>query len=159
MKKQKFRSIILALTGLFVFACQPIQKNENSFNKDLISKQVSEVMLDYRNSWNKNADDVVKHYLKSEELIFYAGGEFLNYDQLVKYVEQFFIDRTTFKGDIIKNENIRVLSNESAIFTAYLDYIVVDSAGMETKVTGGVTYVLVNDGDNWKIIHGIASYD
>lgn len=151
--------LIILLGSILVIACQPIQENENSFNKNLISKQVSEVMLDYRNSWNTDAKEVVKHYLKSDELIFYAGGEFLNYDQLVKYVEQFFIDRTTFKGDIIKNANVRVLSKESAIFSANLDYIKIDSTGSETMVTGGVTYILVHDRETWKIIHGIASYD
>jgi ketosteroid isomerase-like protein len=136
-----------------------METQEEVFDRDAISEEINMVMQDYSGNWNENADALLKHYYNSPDFIFYSDGKFWDYVAWEKNIHALFSVGFTSEGDPYKEPQIRVLCPEAAFFTSSLDYVMTDSSGVKYQVNGAVTYILVRDGETWKIIHGIADHE
>ena len=150
-------TIILTL-GIFAFACNPTVQNEDPIDKDVIKKEVLKVMNAYKDAiLFSDINALKRHYLDDPEFTFYSNNKFYDYEGMLKNMEKEFSE-FTFKGDIFKDLQVNVLCKDYAIFYSLTDFTVIDKSSDTTKLTGGLTYILVKRDDTWKIIHGIGAH-
>jgi hypothetical protein len=142
-----------------MLSCTNVEPQEEAIDRDGISKEITELMMNYGADWSADADELMEYYLDSPEFIFYSDGQFWNYEGWDEIINELFAEEIIYEGDPYKKPEVRILCPEAAFFTCYLDYIMTDSSGVRSKVNGAVTYILVKEGDTWKIIHGIADHE
>ena len=146
-------------TGICMISCTEMGTQEVVLDRDAISEEINTLMQSYSGNWNTNADAVIMHYFDSPDFLIFSEGKHWDYAEWSHHVQADFESGYTFEGEPYKDSKIRVLCAEAAIFTSTLDYIMIDSAGAKMQITGGVTYVVVKDGDTWKIMHGIGDIE
>lgn len=146
------------LLGLFILSCTQVAPQDEAIDKAAISEKIKTVMTNYGEAWTQDADALLKFFLSTDDFIFYSDKEFYDYRAWQGVVHEMFASGVQYRGYPYKDINVRVLSKESAFFTSKLDYIMIDTSGTEKRIGGGVTYILVKQKDDWKIIHGIANH-
>lgn len=150
--------LILLFAGMLAWACNPVEPQEESLDKAALTGEVTEVIKGYTEAWNADAPTLLSYYMDNEDFFILTDGEFYDYDSWAEKVEQMYEEGITYNEEPYKDIEIRVLGKESAFFSCRLDYISYDSAMVETYVGGTVNYILVHDGETWKIIHGHACH-
>lgn len=146
------------LLGLLFLACTQFEPQEGVLDKAAVAEEIKAFMKSYGEAWTTDADVLLKHCLSNEDFIFYSDKQFYGFNEWEGVVHEMFASGVQYEGFPYKEINVRVLSEESAFFTSMLDYIMIDTAGVKKHIGGGVTYILVKESDEWKIIHGIANH-
>lgn len=154
MKKLLF----LLVACMLAWACEPVEQQEKTIDKDVLLNEVQDVIKGYTEAWNADAPTLISYYLDNEDFFILTDGEFYDYDSWVKAVNQMYDEGITYNEEPYKDIKVRVLDDRSAFFACRLDYISYDSSMVESHVKGTVSYIFVKDGETWKIIHGHACH-
>lgn len=147
------------LLGIFAYTCNPDDQHKKTLDKEQIKKEVLKVMNAYKDAiLFSDINALKRHYLNDPEFTFYSNNRFYDYEGMLKNMANEFSE-FTFKGVIFKDLQVNILCKDYVIFYSLTDFTVIDASNDTTKLTGGLTYILVKRDDTWKILHGIGAHN
>lgn len=151
-QRPKTRLIVILFVTIQV-ACSPPTQDLTDDEIVNIKSDVTTAIMKYKEDIIAgNGENIVEMYSKSPDFRWVVNDRFMSYEDQARNARR----RTTsmnFNGDLLKEINVNVLSRESAVVLAKIDYqFYRDLDTLDVK--GVANYVLKKEAGSWKIIQG-----
>ena len=149
------KQLLCICTILILISCENAQK-QISFDKEQITKDIEQTLLDYHRDINKDGLTAEFLYLDNSSDFFWVPPGYtsaLNYDSVRSILGKNAKSLSTVK---LKWDTLQIfpLSNIIANYTGIANGHMIDTAGIESNLSIIESGTLIKRGDGWKLLSG-----
>ena len=149
------KQLLCICTILILISCENAQK-QISFDKEQITKDIEQMLLDYHRDINKDGLTAEFLYLDNSSDFFWVPPghrSAINYDSVRTILNKNAKSLSTvkFQWDTLQ---IFPLSDKIANYTGIVNAQTIDTSGIESNVLIIESGTLIKRGDGWKLLSG-----